>query len=270
MAQAALTRAVELVRVGGLAQSELDRRRAQAAGADADLRTRRAELLQWQEVAQRQMPAGPEEPTGSNIAVSAQGPAASRALMIAPFDGVVHAIGAVPGELVDTSRQIFTLADLSTVWVQVDVAERDLGAIRTGEEVAIAVDAYPGRIFTGHVAYIPDQIDPRTGTARIRCEVPNPDRALRVNMFVTAAIAVPLGRDGVLIPESAVQNVDGHTVVFTPAGPGRFQWHVVQLGARSGDFTELLGGLKAKANVVTDGSFWLKAALMQSTISGDG
>ncbi|MDR3538997.1 MAG: efflux RND transporter periplasmic adaptor subunit [Acetobacteraceae bacterium] len=269
-AQAAFRRAVELVRIGGLAQSELERRRAEVAAADAAIRTRQAELLQWQEEAERQMPAGSHDASDSTVASVIQGPASSRAQIIAPFDGIVHAIGAVPGELVDTSRQIFTLADLSTVWVQVDVAERDLGAIRTGQAVAISVDAYPGRSFTGRVAYIPDQIDPHSGTARVRCEVPNPDGALRANMFATASIEVPLGRSGVLVPDSALQDVNGDTVVFTPAGTGHFTWHVVHTGQHTGAFTELLDGLPGKIDVVGDGSFWLKAALMQSTIPGDG
>jgi cobalt-zinc-cadmium efflux system membrane fusion protein len=132
------------------------------------------------------------------------------------------------------------------------------------------VDAYPGRKFIGKVAYIPDQIDPRSGTAKVRCEVPNPDGALRANMFVTADIEAPLGRDGVLVPDSALQDINGNMAVFTPVSTGRFEWHVVRPGQRSGGFTELLDGLKAPGEVVADGSFWLKAALMQSTIPDAG
>jgi cobalt-zinc-cadmium efflux system membrane fusion protein len=176
----------------------------------------------------------------------------------------------VPGELVDTSRQLFSLADLSTVWVQVDVAERDLGAVKVGEDVSLSVDAYPGRVFVGQVAYIPDQIDPRSGTARVRCEVSNSDGELRANMFVTADIKSPLGRSGIIVPNAALQDIDGKPVVFTPAGPGHFERHVVRLGLRSGGFTEIVEGLPAKTTVVTDGSFWLKAALTQPSIPDAG
>jgi membrane fusion protein, heavy metal efflux system len=136
--------------------------------------------------------------------------------------------------------------------------------------VTVRVDAYPGRTFVGRVAYIPDQIDPRSGTARVRCEVPNPDGALRANMFVTADIKSPLGRDGIMVPDSALQNSDGKPAVFTPAGPGRFDRHFVRLGLRSGGFTEIVEGLAAKTTVVADGSFWLKAALTRSSISDAG
>jgi cobalt-zinc-cadmium efflux system membrane fusion protein len=269
-AQAAYNRAGELVRVGGLAQSELERRRAEVARTDAATRTSEAELQQWKETEQRQMPAGPQDAPASNIASVVQGPANSRGEIVAPFDGIIHSIGAVPGELVDTSRQLFSLADLSTVWVQADVVERDIGAVKVGEAVSVKVDAYPGRTFAGRVAYIPDQIDPRSGTASIRCEVPNPDGALRANMFATADILSPLGRDNIMVPDPALQEIDGKPVVFTPAGPGHFDRHIVRLGLSSGGFTEIVEGLPANTTVVTDGSFWLKAALTQSSIPDEG
>jgi cobalt-zinc-cadmium efflux system membrane fusion protein len=269
-AQAAYNRAGELVRIGGLAQSELERRRAEVARTDAATRTRQAELQQWQETEQRQMPAGPQDAPAGNIVSVVHGPSNSLGGIVAPFNGIIHSIGAVPGELVDTSRQLFSLADLSTVWVQVDVAERDLGAVKVGEDVSLSVDAYPGRVFVGQVAYIPDQIDPRSGTARVRCEVSNSDGELRANMFVTADIKSPLGRSGIIVPNAALQDIDGKPVVFTPAGPGHFERHVVRLGLRSGGFTEIVEGLPAKTTVVTDGSFWLKAALTQPSIPDAG
>jgi cobalt-zinc-cadmium efflux system membrane fusion protein len=219
---------------------------------------------------QRQMPAGLQTAPGNDIAPAVHGPANSLGAVVAPFDGIIHAIGAVPGELVDTTRQLFSLADLSTVWVYVDVAEQDLGAVKVGEDVSLSVVAYPGRVFAGRVAYIPDQIDPRSGTARVRCEVPNPDGALRANMFAMADIKSPLGRDGIMVPDSALQEIDGKSVVFTRGAPGHFDRHVVRLGLRSGGFTEIVEGLAAKATVVTDGSFWLKAALTQSSIPDAG
>jgi cobalt-zinc-cadmium efflux system membrane fusion protein len=269
-AQAAYNRAGELVRIGGLAQSELERRRAEAARTDAETRMREAELRQWQETEQRQMPAGPQDAPAGNIASVVQGPANSLGTIVAPFNGIIHSIGAVPGELVDTSRQLFTLADLSTVWVLADIAERDLGAVQVGETVSVSVDAYPGRTFTGRVAYIPDQIDLRSGTARVRCEVPNPDGALRANMFATAHIKSPLDRDGIMVPDAALQEIDGKPVVFTPGGPRQFARHFVRLGLHSDGFTEIVEGLADKARVVTDGSFWLKAALTQSSIPDEG
>jgi cobalt-zinc-cadmium efflux system membrane fusion protein len=270
VAQAAYNRAVELTRFGGGAQSEVERRRAELARADAATHTRQAELQQWKEMEQRQMPAGPQDGPNGNIASAVEGPANSRGAIVAPFAGVIHSVGATPGELVDTTRPLFSLADLSSVWVLADVAERDLGAVKVGESVSLYVDAYPGLRFTGWVAYIPDQIDPRSGTARVRCEVPNHDRALRANMFVTADIQSPLGRKGIMVPDAALQNIDGKPAVFTPVGPGKFRRHFVRLGLHSDGFTEIVEGLVANASVVTDGSFWLKARLTESSIPDEG
>jgi cobalt-zinc-cadmium efflux system membrane fusion protein len=269
-AHAAYNRGVELVRIGGLAQSELDRRRAEVARTDAETRTRQAELEQWKETEQRQMPVAPQAGQDSSIASVVQGPAGSRGAIVAPYAGIIHSIEATPGELVDTSRQLFSLADLSTVWVMADVAERDLGAVKVGEAVSVHVDAYPGRTFTGRVAYIPDQIDPHSGTAKVRCEVPNPDGALRANMFATTDIQSPLGREGITVPDAALQTIDGKPVVFTPTGPGHFKRHDVRLGLQGAGFTQVLEGLTANAPVVTDGSFWLKATLTQSAIPDEG
>jgi len=85
--------------------------------------------------------------------------------------------------------------------VQANVPERELSVIQEGDTVAVTVDAYPGRQFAGRVTYIADQVDPNTGTVAVRCDVPNPDGALRANMFATANIASPLGRDAVLVPD---------------------------------------------------------------------
>ncbi|RAI53714.1 efflux RND transporter periplasmic adaptor subunit, partial [Roseicella frigidaeris] len=198
-ARAALNRATELVRSGAIAQSELERRRAEMARADAAVETRRTEVEHWREMLTRYSPAGPpgQEPADT-VSLPGRTPSDARGGILAPFDGAVLAVGATPGELVDTNREIFTLADLSTVWVMADVPERELGAVKPGAAVSIAVEAYPGRRFPGRVAYVADQLDARTGTAKVRCEIPNPDGALKVNMFATVEIAAPLGRDGLV------------------------------------------------------------------------
>lgn len=268
-AQAALTRAEDLVHTGGMAQSDLEIRRADVASAQAQLQTRQAELRQWQDTEQRLMPITPGTGIG-NASLASANPQDSEGAIVAPFDGVVDSVAVSTGEIVDPSQPIFTVADLSTVWVQMQVPERELGSVQIGDAVAIQDDAYPGRQFAGKIAYIADQVDPNTGTVAVRCEVPNPDGALRVNMFVTASIASPVGRDAVLVPNSAIQDINGHSAVFTPDGQGQFAWHAVTLGLSSGGFTAIQSGLSAGAQVVTDGSYWLKAALLVQTIPDEG
>jgi cobalt-zinc-cadmium efflux system membrane fusion protein len=266
-AQAALQRAIVLIGAGGMAESEVEARRADVAGARAMLQTRQAELRQWQDAEQRLMP------IGSDVAAAGNGgpnPTDSQGAIVAPFNGEVDEVGVSAGEIVNTSQQIFTVADLSTVWVQVDVPEDELGDVQLGDQVAIQVDAYPGRTFHGRVSYIADRVDPNTGTVAVRCEVPNPDEALRVNMFATASIASPLGRDAVMVPDAALQDINGQTALFTPDRAGRFTWHAVRAGLSSNGFTEIISGIAGGTPVVTAGSYWLKATLLAQTIPDEG
>jgi cobalt-zinc-cadmium efflux system membrane fusion protein len=163
-----------------------------------------------------------------------------------------------------------TVSDLSTVWVQADVAERDLGEVKVGDAVEVRVSAFPGRVFTGRVTYIPGQIETTTGMAKVRCEVPNPDEALRVNMFATVTILSPKGGDAVMVPNESLQEVNGQNVVFIPTGDRQFAWRAVQTGLVANGKTQITSGLEAGTPVVGEGSYWLKAALMQSTIPDQG
>lgn len=267
-ARAAFNRAQELVRSGSVAQSELERRRADLARADAMVQTRRTEVEHWREMLSRYSPTGPTQPgTPDAVRLTMPTPSDARGGILAPFDGAVLAVGATPGELVDTSREIFTLADLSTVWVMADVPERELGAVASGAAVSIAVEAWPGRRFPGRVAYVADQLDARTGTARVRCEIPNPEGALKVNMFATVEIVAPLGRDGLVVPDSALQAVDDRPVVFLRLAEDRFARRDVRPGLRQGGMTEITEGLQPGEIVATEGSFRLKALLLQSRVA---
>jgi cobalt-zinc-cadmium efflux system membrane fusion protein len=269
-AHVALTRGTELLGIGAMAQSELERRRAMDASAQATLHSRQAELEKWLGMRQRLQPTGSIVKSGESRTLAQLGPRESLGAVVAPFDGVINAVGTAPGDIVDTSLQLFTVADLSTVWVQANVPERELSVIEEGDTVTVSVDAYPGRQFSGHVAYIADQVDPNTGTVAVRCDVPNPDGALRANMFATANIAAPLGRDAVLVPDAALQDVDGQTAVFIPSGTGHFTRQVVHTGVSSGGFTEILDGVTAGKQIVTDGSYWLKADFLQNAIPDEG
>jgi len=265
-ARASLQRAESLVRTGALAQSDVERRRADLARTEAAVQTRTVEVEHWREMLSRYSPAtaGPRAPEAVSLVGAT--PADARGAILAPFDGAVLSIGATPGELVDTGREIFTLADLSTVWVQADLPERELGAVQPGAAIGIAVEAYPGQRFPGRVAYVADQLDPRTGTAKVRCEIPNPDGALKVNMFATVEIEAPLGRDGLVVPDAALQRVDDQPVVFVQFAENRFARRDIRPGLRQGGMTEIMDGLEPGEVVATQGSFRLKALLLHSRI----
>ncbi len=106
-----------------------------------------------------------------------------------PFAGVVIRVQAAPGDVVDPGMGLFSITDLSEVWVQAEVYEKDLGRIRTGQTALISVDTYPEEKFSGNVAHISDTLDPKTRTAQVRCVVPNKDRRLKLDMFVDGRCA---------------------------------------------------------------------------------
>ena len=267
-AGAAYDRATSLIRSGAVTQSELETRRATAASMEADVRTKEAELRQYQEEEARLSPVRPA--AAGTGASSDQPPLGSRGAIVAPFAGVVDSVSVAQGEIIDPATPIFTVSDLSTVWVQADVAERDLGAVKVGDAVEVRVSAFPGRVFAGRVTYIPDQIESATGMAKVRCEVPNLDGALRVNMFATVTILSPQDGDAVLVPSSSLQEVNTQSVVFVPTGEGQFAWRPVHTGLVANGKTQITSGLAAGTPVVGEGSYWLKAALMQSTIPDQG
>jgi cobalt-zinc-cadmium efflux system membrane fusion protein len=266
-ASAAYDRATNLIRSDLVTQAELVARRATAVTMEADLRTKEAQLRQYQEEEARLLPV---RPAAAGADTSNDQPGDSRGALFAPFAGVVDSVSVATGEIVDPATPIFTVSDLSTVWVQADVAERDLGAVKVGDAVEVKVSAFPGRVFAGRVTYIPDQIESATGMAKVRCEVPNPDGALRVNMFATVTILSPQGGDAVLAPSSSLQEVNGQSVVFIPTGDRQFVWRAVHTGLVANGKTQITSGLAAGTQIVGEGSYWLKAALMQSTIPDQG
>lgn len=266
-ASAAYDRATNLIRSDLVTQAELVARRATAVTMEADLRTKEAQLRQYQEEEARLLPV---RPAAAGADTSNDQPEDSRGALFAPFAGVVDSVSVATGEIVDPATPIFTVSDLSTVWVQADVAERDLGTVKVGDEVEVKVSAFPDRVFAGRVTYIPDQIEQATGMAKVRCEVPNPDGALRVNMFATVTVLSPQGGDAVLAPSSSLQQVNGQSVVFIPTGDRQFAWRAVHTGLVADGKTQITSGLAAGTPVVGEGSYWLKAALMQSTIPDQG
>ena len=177
---------------------------------------------------------------------------------------MVDSVALSTGQMVDPSQPVFTVADLSTVWVPLQVPENQIGAVQVGDPVALTVDAYPGRIFTGRVAYIADKVDPNTGTVMVRCEVPNPDGALRVNMFANGTIEAAARPPGPCwCPLPRCRTSMARRWCSRPTGHGQFAWHAVQPGLSTGGYTQILSGIAPGTPVVTDGSYWLKATLMQ-------
>ena len=180
----------------------------------------------------------------------------------APADGVVIARNVNPGQVVGAGQELFTVTDLSTVWVIGDLYEKDFAAVRVGSVATVTMPAARDSVVRGRVAYIDPRVDPATRTSKVRVEVPNKSGDLRLGMYVALSFEAASGRQVTLVTREAVQAVGDRTVVYVQVvegGEGRFAERVVKLGAALGDSFEVLDGLKPGELVVTAGSFFLRA-----------
>lgn len=249
----AVERARELSEIGGIPKADLERRTADHARAVAALRTQEAEIARIQARLRR---------AGIN---GAQG---EQSTLVSPIDGVVIKIDAAAGELVDTEREVFLIADLRTVWVQAEVLERDLGLVVPGLAVEVSVGGYSDRPFAGQVAYVGQILDPKTNTVRVRCVVANESGALRLNMFARVEFIAPTGREAVMVPAGAIQLLDGKAVVFVRRDAESFELRTVERGIEERGWVEIAGGLNPGDAVVTTGSFELGVLWQREAISG--
>ncbi len=158
------------------------------------------------------------------------------------------------------------MTNLSRVWVIAQVYEKDLGQLRNGSGASVTTDAYPGRLFRGHVTYIDPNIDQATRTAQVRVELDNPGQVLKIGMYVNVAFG-SMGmseRTMPVIPSSAVQNMNDRQVVFTATDkPNVFTVKQVRLGKENNSKFTVIEGLNVGDRIVADGSFLLRAEFLK-------
>ncbi len=193
------------------------------------------------------------------------GDSASVFSVTAPFPGTVTAKDAVLGELARPDKPLFTVADLSTVWIETNLFEKDLSSVRLGAEALITVAAYPGESFQGKVTYISSTMDKETRTIRARIEVPNFEERLRLEMFATAEILTPEIRSAMLVPSDAIVLIQGQPTVFVEA-EGGYLPRAVEPGQTLRSGTALKAGVNPGERVVVGGAYALKARLLKSQI----
>jgi len=184
----------------------------------------------------------------------------------APFDGRVIMRNITRGEVVETQQKLFTVADLSNMWVVGNVPEKDVQFIRKDQKVDVIVSAYPHAIVPGTITYIGDVLDPATRTMRLRVTVLNPDWLLKPEMFATVRVYAASTPDTLTVPLSAVQNGQTGTMVFVQQGTNDFEVRTVKLGDEQGEAVTVLEGVSAGEQVVTKGSFVLKSEMERHKI----
>jgi membrane fusion protein, heavy metal efflux system len=193
-------------------------------------------------------------------------------ILRAPIGGEVIARNVNPGTEVQgqytggTVVELFTIGELDTVWVMADLFEMDLGRVKRGTDCLVKAVAYPGRVFKGTADWVSDTLDPATRTAKVRCKLGNQDRALKPEMYVTAALAVEQQR-ALALPRSAILRLGDQTVAFlelgkAPDGRLRFERRPVSVNEElGGDYLPVVRGIGAGERVVTSGAILLSGMM---------
>lgn len=172
-----------------------------------------------------------------------------------PFDGVVMQLGVREGQYVTPQTELYMIADLSKVWVYVDVFESDLPWVNVGDRAEMRLSGIPGRTFAGRIGYIYPFAEAATRTVKVRLEFDNPDRVLRPDLFADVTIYADRRVDALAVPSEAVVRSGAAEHVFVVRAPGKFEPRRVTLGITSDGWVQVLDGLREGEQVVTSAQF---------------
>jgi len=177
----------------------------------------------------------------------------------APFDGVVLEKMVVKGQAVMPGMKLYRLADLSTVWVEGEVFEQDLGLMRVGAPARVEVATYPGRSFAGRVSFVYPTVDEQSRAGKVRVVLLNAGGLLKPGMYATLFFDVSLGRDALSLPAEAVVMTGERNLVFVVGADGMLEPREVVLGARAGERMQVLRGVREGERVVASANFLVDA-----------
>jgi cobalt-zinc-cadmium efflux system membrane fusion protein len=185
--------------------------------------------------------------------------------LTAPFNGTVIERDAVIGDLVTVGERMFTVADLSTLWVSLAVSEGDVASLRVGQPVEIRSPSL-GRELDGEITWISSRLNESTRMAEVRAEVPNLDESLRAGMYVDASIIVGEGSTSLFVPRDTVYHFEGEAFVFVRLESDLYELRRVQTGAASGDLAAVTAGLSEEDLVAVEQSYLLKSEFQKSRL----
>jgi RND family efflux transporter MFP subunit len=226
-----------------------------SSGADTLLRAARDRLLQW-------------NISDSDISkLEASGKTLTDFTFASPVSGYVIERMVLPNGYVQPETRLYTIADLSSVWVNGQVFQEDAGKLKPGDPAEVTVDAYPSRAFHARVEQVIPQADSSTRTLRVRLAMPNPSLLLKPGMFVNVRLRAPLGRQ-LFVPASAVLQGGSRQLVFVARGHGSFEPREVQLGTRTDDGFVVLKGLQAGDTVATSANFLIDSESQLQAAAG--
>ena len=252
------------------AQEELllaRRLQADVAGGSDEARQSAAELLS----SARRRLAYWDIPASDVARIERSGQVQRTLTLRAPVGGFVIEKNVLEGQRIMAGEALYKIADLSTVWIEGEVFEQDLAAVRTGQKVVAELQALPGRDFLGRIAYVYPTLNPETRTARVRVEMPNPGLRLKPGMYATFRLTAPGRAAALSVPRSAVLSTGERSLVFVKRADGMLEPRAVALGGAADDRIEILRGLAVGDTVVASATFLVDAeSNLGSALGGMG
>jgi RND family efflux transporter MFP subunit len=184
-----------------------------------------------------------------------------------PVAGYITEKNALPNMNVQPDTKLYTIADLSEIWVFAQIFQNDAGKIKPGDPAEVTLDAYPGQVFRGKVDYLLPQLDMATRTLPVRLVFANPGLKLRPGMYVNVSLKVPLGQR-LIVPDSAVFHSGTKNLIFTYAGEGNIEPHEVELGPHVGDQFVISKGVKLGDQIITSANFLIDSEAQLQAAAG--
>lgn len=187
-----------------------------------------------------------------------------------PITGTVIKKDALAGAHIDPGQELYTIADLSHIWILADIYEYELAFVKTGQQAAVTLSYDPGTVLTGHVGFIYPTLDPKTRTAKVRFELDNSDETLKPDMYANVELRVNLGTR-LAIPQEAVIESGQKQVVFLHLGGGKLEPRLIKTGVKTGEWSEVLAGLNEGEHIVTSANFLIDSeSRLKSVVEGMG
>jgi cobalt-zinc-cadmium efflux system membrane fusion protein len=236
-------RVARLVERGAAPRKDLDAADADLLRARAEARRTSARLARWGGDAATDAARGPDQ----------------LFRLTSPIAGVVVERNANRGQEArpDAPIPLFVVSEPRTLWVLLDVTERDLASVKAGDRLALRTDAYPGRTFSGRLDLVGDALDPASRTVKARGSVDNSVSLLKAEMYVTVEVESRTAKEATVVPARAVLTENGKRFCFVADGPARFRRVAVEVGVERDGKVPVVSGLPEGAGVVTDGSLLL-------------
>ena len=252
----AAERAGRLHREKALSLQERQRAEVDQAAALEELDRAKTEVRRAEEALEHLGVTNKEDPTGES---------GESIPVRAPLAGVVLEKHVTAGTAVTPGTPLFVVSDLTGLWAMAEVDETRIPLVAAGRAAKVHVAAWPDRDFDAQVTFVGDAINPKTRRVTVRCQVPNPGGLLKPEMYARVALGESAPRPMVVVPEAAIQEMDGKPCVFVAQEGGRFEKREVALGASSEGLVEVRSGVAAGEKVATQGSFLLKSQVLSAS-----